>query len=311
MKVARIHGYGADLVMEDIPTPEPGQDQVLVRVKAASLNPLDVKMHSGVMHGFFPLAFPYTLGTDFTGIVERTGAGVTGWQAGDAVVARLDPTSGGAVAEFALLPAGYLAAAPKTVSLDDAAGIPTAAGTAWQALFEVGGLKGGQTVLVHAGAGGVGSYAVQLAREMGARVIATASGSGIEIARRLGADQVIDYTAADFAGKLSDVDLVLDTIGGETQQRSFGVLRTGGVLISTVSPPAEALAKAHGVTASFVFHQSDAARLGRIVERLDAKTLSILVDRTIPLMEFADAFRYQASGRARGKVILSLPDLAT
>lgn len=310
MKAARIHGYGADLVMEDLPTPETGPDQVLVRVKAANLNPLDVKLHSGVMHGFFPLAFPYTLGTDLTGIIERTGAGVTSWQTGDAVVARLDPTSGGALAEFTLLPTGYLAPAPKTDSLDDAAGIPTAAGTAWQALFEVGGLKNGQTVLVHAGAGGVGSFAVQLAREMGARVIATASGSGIEIARRLGADQVIDYTAADFAGKLSDVDLVLDTVGGETQQRSFGVLRTGGVLISTVSPPDEALAKAHGVTASFVFHQSDAARLGRIVERLDAKTLSILVDRTVPLTEFADAFRYQASGRARGKVILSLPDLA-
>jgi len=307
MKAARIHGYGAEPVMEDVPVPEAGPNQVLVRVKATSLNPLDVKLHSGVMHGFFPLAFPYTLGTDLTGIVERTGAGVTGWQAGDAVVARLDPTSGGAVAEFALLPAGYLAAAPKTVSLDDAAGIPTAAGTAWQALFEVGGLKGGQTVLVHAGAGGVGSFAVQLAREMGARVIATASGSGIEIARRLGADQVIDYTAADFAGNLSDVDLVLDTIGGETQQQSFGVLRTGGVLISTVSPPDEALAKAHGVMASFVFHQSDAARLGRIVERLDAGSLSILVDRTVALAKFSDAFRYQASGRARGKIILSVP----
>jgi len=310
MKAARIHGYGADLVMEDIPTPEPGPDQVLVRVKAASLNPLDVKLHSGAMHGFFPLAFPYTLGTDLTGIVERTGAGVTGWQAGDAVVARLDPTSGGAVAEFALLPTGYLAAAPKTVSLDDAAGIPTAAGTAWQALFEIGGLKGGQTVLVHAGAGGVGSFAVQLAREMGARVIATASGSGIEIARRLGADQVIDYTAADFAGRLSDVDLVLDTVGGETQQRSFGVLRTGGLLISTVSPPDEALAKAHGVTASFVFHQSDAGRLGKIIERLDAGSLRVLVDRTAPLTDFADAFLYQDSGRARGKIILSLHDPA-
>ncbi len=310
MKAARIHGYGADLVMEDIPTPEPGPDQVLVRVKAASLNPLDVKLHSGAMHGFFPLAFPYTLGTDLTGTVERTGASVADWQAGDAVVARLDPTSGGAVAEFALLPASYLAAAPKMVSLDDAAGTPTAAGTAWQALFEVGGLKGGQTVLLHAGAGGVGSFAVQLAQAAGARVIATASGSGIEIARRLGASQVIDYAAADFAGKLSDVDLVLDTIGGETQQRSFGVLRTGGLLISTVSPPDEALAKAHGVTASFVFHQSDAGRLGKIIERLDAGSLRVLVDRTVPLTDFADAFLYQASGRARGKIILSLHDPA-
>lgn len=306
MKAVRIHGYGADLVMEDVPVPEARPDQVLVRVKAASFNPLDVKLHSGAMHGFFPLTFPYTLGTDFTGTVEQVGPGVTGWQAGEAVVARLDPTSGGAFAEFALLPATYLAAAPKTVSLDDAAGIPTAAGTAWQALFEVAGLNTGQTVLVHAGAGGVGSFAVQLAREAGARVIATASGTGIEIARRFGADRVIDYMVEDFADKLSDVDLVLDTVGEETQQRSFGVLRAGGSLVSTVSPPDEALAKAHNVTASFVFHQSDAGRLGNIVERLDAGSLRILVDRTVPLTAFGDAFRYQASARARGKIILSV-----
>lgn len=304
MKAARIHGYGAEPVMEDVPVPEAGPNQVLVRVKAASLNPLDIKLHSGAMHGFFPLVFPYTLGTDLAGTVERTGPGVTGWQAGDAVVARLDPTSGGALAKFALLPATYLSAAPKAVSLDDAAGIPTAAGTAWQALFEVVGLKSGQTVLVHAGAGGVGSFAVQLARAAGARVIATASGTGIDIARRLGADLVIDYTAKDFADKLSDADVVLDTVGGETQQRSFGVLRAGGSLVSTVSPPDEALAKAHNVTTSFVFHQSDGARLGKIIERLDAGSLSILVDRTVPLAEFSDAFRYQASGRARGKIIL-------
>ncbi len=306
MRAARIHAYGADPVMEDVPVPEAGPDQVLIRIRAASLNPLDVKLHSGAMHGFFPLAFPYTLGTDLTGTVERTGPGVTGWQAGDAVVARLDPTSGGALADFALLPAKYIAAAPKTVPLDDAAGIPAAAGTAWQALFEVAGLKSGQTVLVHAGAGGVGSFAVQLAREAGARVIATASGTGIDIARRLGADQVIDYTAEDFAHKLSDIDLVLDTVGGETQQRSFGVLRAGGALVSTVSPPDEALAKAHNVAASFVFHQSDAGRLGKISERLDAGTLKILVDRTVPLAEFSEAFQYQASGRARGKIILSV-----
>jgi NADPH:quinone reductase-like Zn-dependent oxidoreductase len=306
MKAARTHGYGADLAMEDVPVPKAGPDQVLVRVKAASLNPLDVKLHSGAMHGFFPLAFPYTLGTDLAGTVERTGPGVTGWQAGEAVVARLDPTSGGAFAEFALLPAHYLAAAPKAVSLDDAAGIPTAAGTAWQALFEVAGLNTGQTVLIHAGAGGVGSFAVQLAREAGARVIATASGTGVEIARRLGADRVIDYTAEDFAGELSDVGLVLDTVGGETQQRSFGVLRAGGSLVSTVSPPDEALAKAHDVTASFVFHQSDAKRLGTIIARLNAGSLRILVDRTVPLTAFSDAFRYQASARARGKIILSV-----
>jgi NADPH:quinone reductase-like Zn-dependent oxidoreductase len=307
MKAARIHKYGAAPVMDEVPVPDAGPDEVLVRIKAASLNPLDNKLQSGAMHGFFLLAFPYVIGTDLAGTVERAGSDVTRWQAGDKVVARLDPTKGGALAEFAVLPASYLAAAPATVPLEETAGIPTAASTAWQALFEVAGLKSGQTILVHAGAGGVGSFAIQLAHATGARVIATASGAGLEIARRLGADQVIDYKAEDFAAKVSGLDVVLDTIGGETQVRSFGILKAGGALVTTVSPPDEALAKAHGVTATFVFHQSDASRLEKIVDRLDAGALKVLVDRTVPLADFADAFAYQASGRARGKIILALP----
>ncbi len=306
MKAIRIQGYNSAPAMDEVALPDAGPGQVLVRVKAASLNPLDVKLHSGAMHGFFPLTFPYTMGTDLAGTVERAGPGVADWHEGDKVVARLDPTSGGALAEFALLPANALVAAPKAAALDDAAGLPTTAGTAWQALFEITGLTRGQTVLVHAGAGGVGSCAIQFARAAGARVIATASGTGIDIARRLGADQVIDYRAEAFAAKLTDLDVVLDTIGGETQQQSFGVLRARGVLASTVSPPDEALAKAHNVAATFVFHQSDAARLEKIVETIDAGTLKILVDRTVPLAEFAEAFDYQASGRARGKIILSV-----
>jgi len=222
------------------------------------------------------------------------------------VVARTDPTKGGALAEFAVIPAADLAAAPKRASLEEAAGIPTAAGTAWQALFEVANLQRGQTVLVHAGAGGVGSFAIQLARTAGARVIATASGAGIEVARQLGADQVIDYRSERFEDRLSDLDVVLVTVRDDTQQRSFGVLRPGGTLVSTTAPPDEALAKAHKVSASFVFHQSDGSRLGKIVERIDAGTLKVLVDRTVPLEELGDAFRHQGSGRARGKIILSV-----
>ncbi len=307
MKAARIHEYGAAPVMDEVPVPDAGPDEVLVRIKAASLNPLDNKLQSGAMHGFFPLAFPCVIGTDLAGTVERAGPGVTRWNTGDKVVARLDPTKGGALAEFTVLPASYLAAAPATVPLEETAGIPTAAGTAWQALFEVADLKSGQTILVHAGAGGVGSFAIQLAHAAGARVIATASGAGLEIARRLGADQVIDYKAEAFAEKVSGLDVVLDTIGGETQAKSFGILKAGGALVTTVSPPDEALAKAHGVTGTFVFHQSDASRLEKIVDRLNAGALKVLVDRTVPLADFADAFAYQASGRARGKIILALP----
>ena len=306
MTAARIHGYDAAPILEQVPTPDVGPTDVLVRVAAASLNPLDVQLQQGVMHGFFPLAFPYTIGTDLAGTVERVGADVVGWSAGDPVLARTDPTSGGAVAEFAVVPASHLVAAPASVPLALAAGIPTAAGTAWQALFEVGGLTRGQTVLVHAGAGGVGSFAIQFARAAGARVIATASGTGVEIARRLGADEVIDYRAETFADKVADVDLVLDTVGGDTQLLSFAVLRPGGVLISIVSPPDEALAKAHDVSASFFPHMSDASRLRSVVDHIDAAGATVLLDRTEALDALHAAFARQGSGRARGKIVVAL-----
>ncbi len=306
MQSVRIHGYGMPLVLDEVPVPEIGPGDVLVRVKAASFNPLDVKLQSRAIHDFFPLTFPYTLGTDLSGTVERVGSSATRWHDGDPIVARVDPTSGGALAEFAVVPAAYLAAAPKTVSLEEAAGIPTVACTAWKALFESVHLKREQTVLIHAGAGGVGSFAIQFAHKAGARVIATASGSGIDIARRLGADQVIDYTAEDFTKAVSGVDVVLDTVAGETQQRSFGVLRPGGVLVATPSPPDEESAKSHNVTAAFVFYQSDGSLLQTVVEAIDADEATIIVDRKFPLTGFSDAFAYQASGRARGKILVSV-----
>lgn len=161
-------------------------------------------------------------------------------------------------------------------------------------------------MLIHGGAGGVGSFAIQLARNAGARVIATASGDGIEIARRLGADKLIDYKAQAFEDQVSDIDVVLDTVGGDTQQRSFGVLRMGGFLVATPSPPDEVIAKAHGVRAAFVFHQSDAARLNKVLDLVDTGKLKVLVDRTVPLDQLSQAFEYQASGRARGKIIVTM-----
>jgi len=305
MKALRIGNYNAAPVVEDVPTPDISPGEVLVRIKAASLNPLDVKLQRGFMHAFFPLAFPYILGTDLVGTVEYAGSDVTRWRKGDEVLARLDPTSGGAFAEFAVVRDDYLVSVPKKVSFEEAAGIPTAAGTAWQALFEVADLKRGQRVLVHAGAGGVGSFAIQFARSVGAHVIATASGTGVDIARRLGADQVIDYRSENFVNKVSDIDVVLDTIGGETQQRSFNVLRSGGYLLATSAPPDEALAKAHNVAASFVFHASDRSRLEKIVEAIDASSLKVLVDQKVSSLDLAHAFEHQASGRARGKIIVA------
>ncbi len=305
MKAARLTGYNATPTLEDVPVPEIGPDEVLVRVGTASLNPMDNKLQRGELQDAFPLEFPYTMGTDLAGTVERVGPDVVGWSEGDRVVARTDPTRGGALAELAVVPASLLVEVPASMPTEKAAGIPTTAATAWQALFEVADLERGQTVLVHAGTGGVGSIAIQFAKAAGARVIATASGDGVEIARRLGADQVIDYRAEDFAEKVADVDLVLDTVGGETQQRSFGVLRPGGVLIATPEPPDEASARAHNRTAKFVALESDAARLKKVVDRVDAAGTEVLVDRIVPLDSLEEAFARQGSGHARGKILIT------
>lgn len=306
MKAFQLSAYQAQPVLEDAPSPKANANEVIVRVAVAALNPLDTKIQQGFMHDFFPVAFPYTLGTDLAGTIEEVGPDVEGWAVGDRVVARTDPSRGGAVGELAAMPASQLVRLPASVAMGDAAGLATAAATAYQALFEVAGLRSGQTILIHAGAGGVGSFAIQLARHAGARVIATASGDGIDIVRRLGADQVIDYKAEAFEEMVSDADVVLDTIGGDTQQRSFGVLRKGGYLAATASPPDDALATAHGVVASFVFHQSDAERLGKLVAMLDTRSLKVLIDRMVGLEDVGNAFAYQASGRARGKILVSM-----
>ncbi|NTA40269.1 NADP-dependent oxidoreductase [Agrobacterium salinitolerans] len=306
MKAVRISGYNQAPSLEDVDVPEPGPGEVLVRVRAASLNPLDVKLYLGYMQSFFPLTFPYTLGTDVAGVVEKTGSLVSHWRAGDRVVVESQPTKGGALAEFAVVDSSNLVRLPDSVSFTDAAGLPIAAGTAWQALFDIANLSKGQTVLIHAGAGGVGSFAVQFARQAGARVIATASGAGLEIVRKLGADQVIDYRTQDFESMVSDVDVVLDTIGGETQQKSYGVLRTGGALLATSAPPDEALAKAHKVSGSFVFHQPDATLLSKVVRKVEDGSTKVLVDSYHELSDFKAAFDHQGSGRAKGKIILSI-----
>ena len=272
-----------------MPTPEIKPDEVLVRVEAAALNPLDDQLKAGKMAKFFPLPFPYTLGTDLTGTVAHVGAEVTAWQPGDRVIGRLKPATGGALAEFAALPADACAALPPSLPLSAAAGIPTAAGTAWLALFKTAGLKEGQTVLIHAGAGGVGSFAVQFAHAVGARVLATASGDGIEAVRNLGADQVIDYKSEDFVSAVPDVDVVLDTVGGETQTRSFEVLKSGGYLVSTVSPPDEETVRAKGVSVSMVQLTRDGVPLQTLVAEIQDKSIEVLVDQTFSVAQIGEA----------------------
>lgn len=304
MKAVQITQYGDTPTVHSVPEPSPGPEEVLVRVAGAATNPLDLKMAAGYMHEFFPVEFPYTLGTDVSGTIVGVGSDVTGWAVDDQIVARLDPSQGGGFAELVVVPADQLVTAPSTIALFLASGAATAAATAWQALHEVADLQAGQKILIHAGAGGVGSFAVQLAATMNAHVVTTASAGGIEIAKNLGADEVIDYSAQPFQTQVGDVDVVIDTVGGPVEEQSYDVLRPGGLLVAVPMPPDTARAAARGLRAEFLFHASDAARLDTVVRLLD-NGLRVLLDRTVDLDDGPQALSYLADGHAKGKVIIT------
>jgi NADPH:quinone reductase-like Zn-dependent oxidoreductase len=304
MKAVLIHSYGGveKLAYEDAPVPAPGPNQVLVKVHAAGVNPFDHKLASGAFAKFIPLKLPYIPGADFSGVVEKLGADVRGFNVGDAVYGNCQPY--GAYAQFAAAPAGTIAPKPKTVDDLSAASIPTGAQTAWQAIFNLGRLERGQTVLIHASAGGVGSFAVQLAHWKGARVIATASGKNVDYVRLLGADEVIDYKTTRFESAVKDIDLVLDLLGGETQARSFGVVKAGGRLISSVQPPSQDAAKARGIQAEMVQMRASTENLAEIAKLIDAGTVKVPAVQTFPLASVAEAWKQILSGHMQGKIVL-------
>lgn len=304
MKALQISHYGDTPTLRDVQAPTPRQGEVLVRVAGAATNPLDLKITAGFMHDFFPVTFPYTLGTDVSGTITAVGDRVEGWAVGDQIVARLDPSAGGGYAELAVVPADQLVPAPTSTPLFLASGAATAAATAWQAVSEIADLHAGQKVLIHAGAGGVGSFAVQMAHTLGAHVIATASGTGLRLAQNLGADEVIDHTAGPFESQLHDVDVVIDTVGGAVEERSLQVLHAGGLLIAVPMPPDTERAAARGLRAEFLFHASNPQRLRTVVDMVDVD-LRILLDRTLTLDDAPEALQYLAAGHAKGKIILT------
>lgn len=307
MKAIRIQSFNDVPAIQEVPIPDIAPDQVLVRVQAAALNPLDTLVVSGLARHFFDIKLPITLATDFAGTIERVGSAVTQWKTGDRVVAWADAGSSGGLAEFAAIPASACVALPTSLSPAEGAAIPTAGITAWHALFSAAGLKTGETVLIHAGAGGVGSFAVQFAHKAGARVIATASGDGLALAGSLGADEVIDYQTQDFTQLVSDVDVVLDLVGGETQLRSFSVLRAGGRLISTAMPPDETAAKTYGVSTSMFYAKPYASRLGELVAAIAEQGVQVVIDRNVPFESFTEAWTRLTSRKARGKIVVHLP----
>lgn len=303
MKALRIHDFGTtrQVALEDQSLSAPGAGYVAVRIEAASVNPLDLKILSGSMQPIFPVQFPYTLGTDFAGTIEALGAGVSGFALGDRVVGRLAPTEGGAFAQSALAPMQTLCRIPSSMSYEQAAALPTAAGSAWLALFGVGKLQAGQSVLIHAAAGGVGAFAVQFAKRAGAYVFATASSQNHALLKELGADEAIDYRRDDFTARCNNVDLVVDPIGGDTGERSWQVIKHGGALVSLADHTIQSRGDIRG---EFVFFDNDTAALERIVKSFESKQLQVILDTIHPLEEGRAALEQVAQGHARGKVII-------
>jgi NADPH:quinone reductase-like Zn-dependent oxidoreductase len=308
MKAVRIHAYGGPEVLryEDAPLPTLGADDLLVEVWCAAVNPVDWKIREGWLREKLPYALPFVLGWDVSGVVVEAGSGVTQFRSGDAVYARPDIMRSGCYAEYVAIDAHAAARKPEKMSHAAAAGVPLAALTAWKALFDEAGLRSGQTVLVHAASGGVGSFAVQIAKAFGAIVVATTSTPNVEAVRALGADRVVDYRVDNFATRVRDVDVVLDTLGGEVQERSWRCLRAGGTLVSVVSPPDATAARVHEAHARYAWVVPDGARLAMLADMIDAGKIRTVIDSLPPLAQAAAAHERSRSGHARGKIVLAV-----
>ena len=308
MQAVQFHSYGGPevLVLEKVPLPQANSGEVLIRVKAAGVNPLDWKVRAGHVKAWLQHQLPLIPGWDVAGRVEAVGPGVTAFKAGDEVYGMLDFRRNGAYAEFVAAAAPNLARKPASLDYTRAAAVPLAALTAWQSLFEAADLKPGQTVLIHAAAGGVGHFAVQFAKHRGARVIGTASPSNAGFLRDLGADLVIDYTSACFEDEVSEIDVVLDLLAGETQQRSWKVLKKGGILVATLGIAAPEAPAAHEVRGEGVMVHPDPAHLAQISTLIDAGKVKPVIYEVLPLVQAARAHELSETGHVRGKIVLTV-----
>lgn len=313
MKAIRIHRRGGpdELVLEDAPLPEIGAGDVLVRVSATGITSTELTWNETYQHADGSPRIPSIPGHEVSGVVERVGPDVDDLRPGDAVYGLADFPRDGAAAEFVAVRAANLARKPRSIGHVEAASLPLAALTAWQALFEHGQLVAGQSVLIHAGAGGVGSLAVQLAHWRGLRVMATASARDIAFVQSLGADVVIDYRAERFEDKARDVDVVFDTVGGETQERSLHILRKGGVLVSVVAPVPPGVAEQHGLRGVYFIVEGNRGQLEQIATLVDDGKLKPIIARVFPLAEAREAFEFGAASHAPGKIVLEVTPAAT
>lgn len=305
MQTVRVHTFGKPAVIDDVSVPALGPGEVLVRVSATALNPLDTLLISGEAAQFFPITLPYAVGIDFAGTVESVSADVQRLKSGDRVIGYVDALKGGALSEYVVVPTTHCTPLPNSLTMEEGASLPTAGSSAFHALFSVGHLQAGETVLIHAGAGGVGTFAIQFAKMVGAKVITTASGTGLDLAKSLGADGTIDYPTQDFASSVSNLDLVLDLVGGDVQDRSFKTLKSGGRLVTLKNPPDQATATRHGVSASVMYAAAFMPRLGKVVDAVVDNGIKPIIDQRFAFTEFNQALSAQALGRARGKIVVS------
>lgn len=308
MNAVRFHTYGGPevLVYEPAPRPKTGADDVLIKVHATSVNPVDWKVRKGYVREHLALTMPYIPGWDYSGVVEEVGANVHNIKPGDAVFGREEIGRMGAYAEYIAARAAFVARKPQSLDHTAAASIPIAALTAWQSLFDIGHLERGQRLLIQGAAGGVGTFGVQLAKWKGAFVIGTASERNQQFLRELGADEVIDYNKTPFEDAVHDVDMVFDCVGGEVQQRSLNVIKPGGMLVTIVGAPDHKAAAAKGVRAGGGMARPDAGQLAEIARLVVAGTVKPVVSTVLPLAEARKAHELSEGGHTRGKIVLKV-----
>lgn len=299
MKAILIKEYGDESVLNytDVDRPEPKADEILVKIYAAGVNPIDWKIRDGI----YGIKLPFIPGADFAGTVEEAGADVEKFKKDDAVYGKILL---GCYAEYVVVKENELGRKPDNIDFKNAAAIPMGALTSWQAVFDAADLKSGQKILIHAASGGVGSMAVQLAKTKGAYVIGTASSRNEDFVKSLGADEFIDYTSMNFEDTVKDVDVVFNTIAGETLERSFQVLRKGGFLVSIAGKPSVELAEKYEVETKFISSVNNPKQLEEITQLVEENKIKTYIDQVLPLSEARKAQKLSKEGHIRGKIIL-------
>lgn len=310
MKAVAIKQYGGKEQLKeiDIPKPTPKEKQVIVKLHATSINPIDWKLREGYLKAMMPFEFPIILGWDVAGIVEEVGGHVQDFKVGDRVFARPETTNRGTYAEYTIVDTHLLAKIPDNISFEEAACVPLAGLTAWQCLFDFGNIQKGDKVLIHAGAGGVGTFAIQLAKNVGAYVAATAGTHNVEFLKSLGADEVIDYKKQDFEKVLTEFDFVLDSLGGDNQEKSFTVLKEGGKLASIVSEPNQEKAKQKNIKSGNVWLIPNGQQLEKIANLLEQNKLRVIIGHKFPFSEegIKEAHALSESHHAKGKIVIQI-----